>query len=252
MSEASNTGSHGPLHQFEIQSLIDLPLIGVNKNIDISFTNSSLLMVVAVIAITVFLAGGMRRGALVPSRWQSIAELSYEFVAGTLKDIVEASGRKYFPFVFSLFMFILFCNLLGMFPYSFTVTSHIAVTFALAAVIFVGVTAIGFIKHGFRYFKLFLPAGVPVLLAPVFIPIEIFSYFTRPVSLSIRLAANMMAGHVLLKVIAGFIVAMGIAGVLPLLFTVILVGFEVFVAILQAYIFMVLTCVYLNDAIHLH
>lgn len=239
-----------PLHQFEIKPLVEMPaLFGYN----IDFTNSSLFMVLAASAIMLFLSLGVRGRALVPGRYQSLVELSYNFVASTVKDTVGSAGRPYFPFIFTLFMFVLFCNLFGMIPFSFTVTSHIIVTFALAAVIFVGVMLIAIIKHGFgKFIGNFLPHGTPLWLAPLIFVIEIISYLARPISLSIRLAANMMAGHVMLKVIAGYVFMLGILGVAPFALLILLTGFEIFVAILQAYIFTVLTCVYLNDALHLH
>lgn len=237
-----------PMHQFEVYPLIPIHVGGV----DISFTNASLFMMICLAGVALFFGLTMRRAALVPSRGQSMAEALYEFVAGMIKDTVGSEGRRFFPFIFALFMFVLFCNLVGMLPYSFTVTSHIAVTFALAFVIFLGVTIIGFARHGLHYFHLFLPHGTPWVMAPLMIIIEVFSYFTRPVSLSIRLAANMIAGHILLKVIAGFVAAMGVFGIFPIAFMVLLTGFEIFVAILQAYIFTVLTCVYLNDAVNMH
>ena len=196
---------------------------------------------------------GMRRRALVPGRWQSAAELSYEFVANLLRDTVGSEGRKYFPFVFTLFMFILFGNMLGMIPYSFTFTSHIIVTFALALVVFLGVTVLGFVKHGIHFFSFFVPPGVSVVLWPLMIPIEIISYLSRPISLAVRLFANLTAGHTMLKVFAGFIISMGIVGgILPLAFVVALTGLELLIAFLQAYVFTILTCFYINDAIHLH
>ncbi len=232
-----------PLHQFEIKSLVELPPM-MGQNID--FTNSSLFMVLAATAIMLFLSLGVRGRALVPGRYQSLVELSYNFVAGTVKDTVGSEGRPYFPFIFTLFMFVLFCNLFGMIPFSFTVTSHIIVTFALAAFIAI-------FKHGLgKFVGNFLPHGTPIWLAPLIFVIEIISYLARPISLSIRLAANMMAGHVMLKVIAGYVFMLGLLGVAPFLLLILLTGFEVFVAILQAYIFTVLTCVYLNDALHLH
>lgn len=241
---------HNPLSQFEIRYLAEFkPIEGLN----LSFSNSSLFMVVAVASIIALMVLSTRKRALVPGRWQSVAEVMYEFVATMLKENVGTEGRQYFPLIFSLFMFILFCNLLGMLPYGFTVTSHVAVTFALAVLVFLGVTTIALVRHGFHFFAHFLPKGTPWWLAPLMIVIEIFAYLARPISLSVRLFANMMAGHVLLKVIAGFVVGMGLAwGWLPLSFTVLLTGFEIFVAILQAYIFTILTCVYLNEAIHLH
>jgi F-type H+-transporting ATPase subunit a len=194
----------------------------------------------------------MRGRAMVPGRWQSIAELAYGLVASALRDNVGVDGRRYFPFVFTLFMFILLSNLLGLIPFSFTVTSHIVVTFALAAVVFIGVTVIAIARHGLKFFTYFVPPGVPILLAPLMVPIEIFSYFVRPVSLSVRLAANMIAGHTMIAVFAGFVIALGFLGFAPLVFIVALYGLEVLVAFLQAYVFAVLTCLYLNDALHLH
>jgi F-type H+-transporting ATPase subunit a len=239
-----------PLQQFEIEPIISLPKIG---NIDISYTNSALWMTIAVLVVTVFMVGGTARRALVPGRWQSMAELSYEFIANMLSENVGSAGRKYFPFVFSLFMFILAGNLLGLVPYSFTFTSHIIVTFALALTVFLGVTAIGFIRHGVHFFSFFVPKGVPWVLMPLMVPIEVLSYLTRPVSLSIRLFANMMAGHTMLKVFAAFVVSLGlIGGWAPLAVNVVLTGFEILVCFLQAYVFTVLTCIYLNDALHLH
>jgi len=221
--------------------------------LDVSFTNSSLFMVLAIAVITLFLTWAMRSRSLVPGRMQSIAELSYEFIAGMLKDNVGSEGRKYFPFIFSIFMFVLLCNLLGMIPYSFTVTSHIIVTFALALVVFVAVTVIAFIRHGFKFLGFFVPTGVPAILLVLLIPIEIISYFVRPISLSVRLFANMLAGHTLMKVFGGFVISLGIfLGWVPLAFIVALTGLEFLVAFLQAYVFAILSCLYLNDAIHLH
>jgi F-type H+-transporting ATPase subunit a len=211
------------------------------------------------LAITLFLTLGMRRRTLVPGRWQSMAELSYEFIANLIRDTVGSQGRRYFPLVFTLFMFVLFGNLLGLLPYSFTFTSHIIVTFTMALIIFIGVTILGFAKHGIRFFTFFVPPGVSPVMWPLLIPIEIISYLSRPVSLSVRLFANMLAGHTLLKVFAGFIpqlmgagVALGIAGVLPFAFVVALTGLEFVIAFLQAYVFAILTCLYINDALHLH
>ena len=239
---------HGPLAQFEIKTLLPIRL----GEADISFTNSSLMMVIALLLITLFLLLGTRKRALVPGRWQSMVELSYEFIAGLLRETVGPDGRQYFPFVFALFMFVLFGNMLGMIPYSFTFTSHIIVTFALAAVVFVGVTILGFAKHGFHFVTFFVPPGVSVALWPLLIPIEIISYLSRPISLSVRLFANMLAGHTLLKVFAGFVPALGVAGVLPLAFVAALSGLELVIAFLQAYVFAILTCLYINDALHLH
>lgn len=237
-----------PLHQFEIKRLIPLKL----GDLDVSFTNSSMWMVLAILAVTVFLVGGMRRRAVVPGRWQSMAEMSYEFIAGMIQENVGAKGRQFFPFIFSLFMFILFGNLLGMIPYSFTFTSHIIVTFAMAAVVFLGVTIVGFAIHGMHFLSYFVPKGVPAVMLVLMVPIEVLSYLTRPLSLSIRLFANMMAGHTMVKVFAAFTVMLGIFGVAPLFINVALTGFEFMVAFLQAYVFTILTCMYLNDAVHLH
>ena len=236
------------MHQFEINRLAEIEIFGI----DASFTNSSLFMVLGVGLITGFFALAMNGRSLVPTRMQSVAELCYEFVANMVRENVGQAGMKYFPFVFTLFTFILVMNLLGMLPYSFTVTSHIIVTFALAALVFVVVTAIGFARHGLGYLKLFVPEGVPMWLMPLIVPIELISYLIRPVSLSVRLFANMMAGHTMLKVFAGFVVSLGIFGFAPLLFTIAFTGLEFVVAFLQAYIFTVLTCLYLNDAIHMH
>ena len=210
-------------------------------------------MVLTVITVSVFLLVGVRRPQLIPGRWQSMAELSYVFIANLVRDTVGTEGRTYFPFIFSVFMFVLFGNMWGMIPYSFTFTSHIIVTFAMALVIFVGVTIIAIIKHKMRFFSLFMPPGVPIYMAPLLIPIEIISYLSRPISLSVRLFANMLAGHTLLKVFAGFVVSLGIlAGWLPLAFIVALTGLEIVIAFLQAFVFAILTCLYLNDALHLH
>ena len=221
--------------------------------VDLSFTNSSAFMILTVITISVFLLVGIRRPQLIPGRWQSMAELSYVFIANLVRDTVGSEGRTYFPFIFSVFMFVLFGNMWGMIPYSFTFTSHIIVTFAMALVIFVGVTIIAIIKHKMRFFSFFMPPGVPIYMAPLLIPIEIISYLSRPISLSVRLFANMLAGHTLLKVFAGFVVSLGIvAGWLPLTFIVALTGLEIVIAFLQAFVFAILTCLYLNDALHLH
>lgn len=240
---------HSPLAQFEIKRLVEMNVGGL----DVSFTNASLFMVFAIVAVTLFLTFSMRSRAMVPGRMQSMAELSYEFIANMIKDNVGSEGRKYFPFIFSIFMFVLFCNLLGMIPYSFTVTSHIIVTFALAALVFLVVTIVAIVRHGFKFLGFFIPSGVPAILLVLLVPIEIISYFVRPVSLSVRLFANMLAGHTLMKVFGGFVIALGIfLGWLPLAFIVALTGLEFLVAFLQAYVFAILSCLYLNDAIHLH
>jgi F-type H+-transporting ATPase subunit a len=236
------------MHQFEIDRLIKLDLFGY----DASFTNSALFMVIAVVLIVGFLIFSMRGHSLVPTRLQSVAELSYEFVANMVRENVGQEGMKYFPFVFSLFIFVLILNLLGLLPYAFTVTSHIIITFALAALVFIVVNLIGFARHGTGYLRLFVPEGVPFWLMPLIVPIEIISYLIRPVSLSVRLFANMMAGHTMLKVFAGFVISLGAFGFAPLLFTVAFTGLELVVAFLQAFIFAVLTCIYLNDAVNMH
>jgi len=238
-----------PLEQFEIKRLYEIHIGGI----DVSITNSAVFMFVAIALVTAFLTLGMRQHALIPGRWQSMVELSHEFIAKMVRDNVGSDGMRYFPFVFTLFMFILFCNLIGMVPFAFTVTSHIIVTFVMAAVVFLGVTVIGFIRHGTHFLKLFVPSGVPIFLLPLLVVIELLSYLTRPISLSVRLFANMMAGHTMLKVFGGFVVALGVlAGWAPLAFVVALTGLEIGIAILQAYVFAILTCIYLNDAINLH
>lgn len=247
---------HSPLDQFKIEPILPVQIGGY----DVSFSNSSLFMFVAIATITLFLVLGMKKRAMVPGRWQSLAELSYEFVAGMLKENIGSEGRKFFPFIFSLFMFILFCNLLGMLPFSFTVTSHIAVTLTLALIVFLTVIVVGVVKHGFHFLHLFIPSGIPGWLAPIIFVIEIVSFLARPISLSLRLAVSMMAGHVLLKVMAGFVIGLGtataalygIGGILPLVFISLLIGLEIFVAFLQAFIFALLTTIYLNDALNLH
>ena len=240
--------AHSPLAQFEIHRILDIQVFGI----DASFTNSAAWMVVAVTSITLFLTLSMRGRAMVPGRWQTLAEAAYGLIAGAVRDNVGSQGRPYFPFVFSLFMFLLFANFLGLIPFSFTVTSHIAVTFAFAAFVFVGVTVLGFVRHGVKFLTLFSPPGVPVYMAPLLIPIEIINYLARPVSLSVRLAANMLAGHTMLEVFAGFVVALGIFGFAPFLAVIAIYALEVIVAFLQAYVFAVLTCLYLSDAVHLH
>lgn len=241
-------GAHGPMEQFEINRFLKLDLFGL----DASFTNSSLFMVLAVLLIVGFLTFAMGGRSLIPTRLQSVAELSYEFIANMVYENTGKDGMKYFPFVFTLFIFVLVLNLLGMLPYSFTVTSHIVVTFALAALVFIVVTVIGFARHGLGFLKLFKPEGLPLPLVPIIVPIEVISFLIRPISLSVRLFANMMAGHTLLKVFAGFIVSLGAFGVVPLVATVAFTGLEFLVAFLQAMIFSVLTCIYLNDAINMH
>ncbi|MBO6492129.1 MAG: F0F1 ATP synthase subunit A [Pelagibacteraceae bacterium] len=241
--------STNPMHQFNVYRIGPEIKLG---NVDISFTNASLFMIISALTIISILFVGTKRKAIVPTKIQLLTELSYTLVSKMISDTAGSKAKPYFPFVFSLFMFVLFCNMLGMLPYSFTVTSHIIVTFALAAVIFVGVTIIGFVNHGAGYLKLFIPSGVPLFLLPLIVIIEIISYLSRPVSLSVRLFANMMAGHTMLKVFGGFVISLGIVGgLLPLSFTVALTGLEILIAFLQAYVFAILTCIYLNDALNL-
>ena len=239
-----------PMHQFNVYRIgPEVKIAGI----DISFTNSSLFMLLSAGAICIFLLLGTREKKLIPGKIQLVAEMFYNFIAKRIRDTAGSKAKPYFPFIFSLFMFVLFCNMVGMFPYSFTVTSHIIVTLIMAMFIFVAVTIIGFIKHGFKYLKIFVPSGVPVLLLPLITVIEIISYLSRPVSLSVRLFANMMAGHTMLKVFGGFVISLGLlGGWLPLSFSVALTGLEILVAFLQAYVFAILTCIYLNDALNLH
>ena len=241
------------LSQFEL-----VPVLGAVGHA-VGFTQSNMFMVFALGLTMALLVYGMRERAVVPGRLQSLAETSYEFLYGLVTDQVGDEGKRFFPFVFTLFMFVLFGNLLGMLPYAFTFTSHIAVTFALAAMVFVLITVVALMLHGTHFFSYFLPEGAPKALAPLIIVIEIISYLSRPISLSVRLFANMVAGHVMLKVFATFIVLMGSAGVIgvigaaaPLAINVALIGFEFLVAFLQAYVFAMLTCIYLHDAVHLH
>jgi F-type H+-transporting ATPase subunit a len=253
-AEKHAEGGHGginPMEQFHIERYVPIKIFGV----DASFTNSALWMIMAIVVVTGFLLYSMRNASLVPNRVQSVGEVSYEFIANMVRDSAGHEGMKYFPVIFSIFVFVLALNLLGMIPLpglgAFTVTSHIIVTFALAAFVFLGVTLIGIAKHGFGFFKLFVPSGVPVWLLPLITIIEVISYLTRPISLSVRLFANMMAGHTMLAVFGSFVVGMGlIGGWVPLLFMVFIMGLEILVAFLQAYVFAVLSSIYLNDALH--
>jgi len=239
-----------PMHQFTVHRIGPEISFG---NIDVSFTNASLFMVINALLILFLLSLGTRNKALIPSKIQLVSELSYTFIAKMINDTAGVKAKPYFPFIFSLFMFILFCNMIGMLPYAFTVTSHIIITFVLAAIIFIGVTIIGFVKHGFKYLSIFVPSGVPIFLLPLIVIIEIISYLSRPISLSVRLFANMMAGHTMLKVFGGFVISLGfLGGWLPLSFSVALTGLEILVSFLQAYVFAILTCIYLNDALNLH
>ena len=239
-----------PMQQFTVHRIgPEIKIAGI----DLSFTNASLFMVISASIILLFLFLASKEKKLIPSKIQLIGEMSYTFVAKMISDTAGSKAKPYFPFIFSLFMFVLFCNMVGMLPYSFTVTSHIIVTLIMALFIFVAVTIIGFAKHGFRYLSIFVPSGVPTVLLPLITVIEIISYLSRPVSLSVRLFANMMAGHTMLKVFGGFVISLGLlGGWLPLGFSIALTGLEILVAFLQAYVFAILTCIYLNDALNLH
>jgi F-type H+-transporting ATPase subunit a len=243
-----------PIHQFSIVKYVVFGHIGGHE---IALTNSALFMAIAVAGITLLLIGGTSRASLVPGRLQSLAEVSYEFIADTIRSTVGTEGMRFFPFVFSIFMFVLFINLIGLIPYSFTVTTHIVITASLALMVFFTVVIYGFWRNGLRFLRVFVPSGIPIYILPLVTAIEVMSFLTRPVSHSVRLFANMLAGHITLKVFAGFITmlaAWGIVGwvgaVLPLSLTVALTALELLVAVLQAYVFAILTCIYLNDTIH--
>jgi F-type H+-transporting ATPase subunit a len=243
-----------PIHQFQIEKLV--PMIGMGGH-DISFTNSALFMFIIVGAVSLLLIGATMPRAVIPGRLQSIAELSYEFVANTVQSSAGTEGMKFFPFVFTLFMFVLFANVIGLIPYSFTVTSQLIVTATLALLVFFIVVGYGFYRNGLHFFNLFVPKGVPKAILPAIVIIEILSFLSRPVSHSVRLFANMLAGHITLQVFAGFIIMLAGAGVLgwfgaalPFLMVIMLTALEFLVAFLQAYVFAILTCIYLNDAIH--
>jgi F-type H+-transporting ATPase subunit a len=243
-----------PIHQFEIHNLVPLLKIGAA---DIHLTNSAIFMIVSVVLTALLLLGTTTGRRLVPTRLQSIAELNYELVANTLRSAAGEEGMKFFPLVFSLFMFILFSNVVGIIPYTFTVTSHIIITAALALLVFFTVIIYGIWSHGLHWFKLFVPSGIPIWMIPVIIVIELLSFLSRPISHSVRLFANMLAGHITLKLVASFVVMMGSIGVVgwfgaiaPLALAIALTALELLVAVLQAYVFTILTCIYLNDAIH--
>jgi len=243
-----------PIHQFEIKKLFPIAHIG---GMEIAFTNSALFMLIGLLLILLLMLGATSSRALIPGRLQSVAEISYEFVANTLRNTAGTEGMKFFPLVFSLFMFILVLNVMGIIPYTFTVTSHIIITVALALLVFFTVIIYGFWKNGLRFFKLFVPSGIPIYILPLVTFIEVLSFLSRPVSHSVRLFANMLAGHITLKVFGGFVTMLGALGflgwlgaVLPLGLTVALTALELLVAFLQAYVFAILTCIYLNDAIH--
>lgn len=243
-----------PIHQFQIKNYFAIGTIGGHE---IAFTNSALYMLIIVALLSILLIGATAPRAVVPGRLQSAAELSYEFVANTLRSSAGPEGMSFFPFVFTLFMFVLTANFIGLIPYSFTVTSHIIITATLALLVFFIVVGYGFWRHGLGFLRLFVPKGVPVYILPAIVAIEILSFLSRPISHSVRLFANMLAGHITLQVFAGFIIMLagwGLLGwfgaVLPFLMVVMLIALELLVAFLQAYVFAILTCIYLNDAIH--
>jgi len=250
---AAESGGIDALGQFQLHTI--LGAVGASVN----FTQSNLMMVIVSVAALGLLWFGMRPRAMVPGRLQAAAELGYEFIMSMCIDTIGEEGRKFFPLVFTLFFFILFGNLLGVFPYAFTFTSHIVVTLALSLLVFFLVTIVALKEHGLHFFSYFLPQGIPVLLAPLLVVIEVISYLSRIISLSVRLFANMMAGHVMLEVFGAFIIMLGGIGLLgyvpaalSLGLNTILIGFELLVAVLQAYVFAILTCIYLHDAVHLH
>jgi F-type H+-transporting ATPase subunit a len=243
-----------PIHQFQITNIFTFGRIG---GVEIALTNSALFMLIALGVIALLTIGATSSRALVPRRMQSIAEVSYEFVAHTLRSTAGTEGMKFFPLVFSLFMFILAVNLIGLIPYAFTVTSHIIITASLALLVFFTVIVYGFWTHGLHFFKLFVPSGIPAWMIPIIVVIELLSFLSRPISHSVRLFANMLAGHITLKLVAGFVVMLGSIGMVgwvgaiaPLALTIALTALELLVACLQAYVFAILTCIYLNDAIH--
>ena len=244
-----------PIEQFKLENLFKIGQIG---NHAIYFTSSSAYMLLAVVLTAALMIGGVAGGRLVPGRLQSIAEITYEFVASTIRSNAGAEGMKFFPLVFSIFMFICVSNLVGVIPYAFTISSHIIVTLSLALLVFFTVMIYGFYKNGLKFFRIFVPSGIPIFILPLVVFIEIFSFFLRPISHSVRLFANMLAGHIALKVFAGFVAMLGVSlgaigwigGVMPLALTVALTALELLVAFLQAYVFAILTCIYLNDAIH--
>jgi len=243
-----------PIEQFQIKNLLPLLNFGGHQ---IAFTNSAAYMLLIVVVLSLLLIGATASRAIIPGRLQSVAEMSYEFVATTLRNSTGEAGMKFLPFVFTLFMFVLVANLIGLIPYSFTVTSQLIVTATLAILVFLIVVIYGFWRNGLRFLKLFVPSGVPWIFLPLIVPIEVLSFLSRPVSHSVRLFANMLAGHITLQVFAGFIIMLAGAGVLgwfgaalPFIMVVMLCALELLVACLQAYVFAILTCIYLNDAIH--
>lgn len=241
--------AHSPLEQFKLTKVLDLNLCGF----DISITNSVIWMVVANSLVLIYFISAFWKIKIIPGRFQMSAEMISGFIKNNVDQNIGNNGAKFIPFIFSIFIFILTSNLFGILPYAFTVTSHISITFALAMIVFVAITIAGLIINGLKFFSLFLPKGTPIWLAPLMIVIELFAYLSRPISLSLRLAANMVAGHVLLKVIAGFVIVLSLyLKFLPIPLIVVLIGFEFCIGVLQAYIFSVLACIYLSDAVNLH
>ena len=244
-----------PIHQFHVDNLFKIGRIGGH---DIYFTNASAYMLLAIVLIAVLMIGGSASKQLVPGRFQSMAEITYEFIAATIRSNAGADGMRFFPLIFSLFMFICVSNLVGIIPYAFTVSSQIVVTATLALLVFFIVLIYGLYKNGLKFFKIFVPSGIPVFVLPVVVFIEIFSFLLRPVSHSVRLFANMLGGHIALKVFAGFVAMLGVSlgavgwigGALPLALTIAIYALEILVAFLQAYVFAILTVIYLNDALH--
>lgn len=239
---------HNPLNQFLIKPIIPIHIAGI----DISFTNSALFMVLTTLIIILVFTIGTKEKSLIPGKLQAFTELFYKFIKSMVEENIGDEGKRFFNLIFSIFTFIFFGNLIGMFPFSFTFTSHIIVTFFLALVIFITTVITGFYKQGTKFLKIFLPENVPIIIIPIILPVEFLSYFFRPISLSVRLFANMFAGHIVLKIFANFTVALGVFGILPLLLNVIFIGFEFFIAGLQAYIFTILSCAYINEALKLH
>lgn len=241
-----------PLKQFEVQPIVDLQFAGL----DVSFTNSSLMLTLIVLAIVAFFTFGLRGNSVVPTKMQALIEMFYEFISNMLKDNIGPEGKKFFPLIFSIFLLILGANIAGMMPYAFTVTSHIAVNFAFALFCFLIINIVGFARHGLKFLKLFVPKDVPIVILPIISVIEVISYLIRPFTLAIRLSAAMTAGHIVMKVFAGFIISLGsifvLLGAVPLAFSVALVALELLVAFLQAFIFSILVCIYLNDAVNMH
>lgn len=243
---------NNPLDQFKVINLVPLKV----ADVDVSFTNSALVMVITVLCIATYILLAIRRQAVIPGYWQASVEIIYTQIESMLGGIIGSNHSKYTPFIFSVFMFVLMCNLLGMIPYGFSATSHVTVTFTLAIIVFITINIIGFWNHGLKYFSVLLPSGIPFFMVPLMLVVELCAFLARPISLSLRLAANMIAGHIMMKIVAAFIVMSGAASVLlgaaPLALLTIITGFEIFIAMLQAYIFTILSCIYLNDAVNLH